>query len=418
MELGTLDLRYVSETDYSLKINKEVIISSKIEESPLNSITGRILAEDLYSEINIPERPKSLIDGFAVRSKDTIHASQDNSISLKIIGSIELEKKPDMKIKKLEVYYIPTGGYLPIGADSTVKIEEVDVSEDRSITLTNSVPVGEHVTSAGQDIGKNQIVFNRGHKIRPEDIALLATLKIWHVKILKKPRIAIISVGTELTDNINEAKGDKKFAGISLALAGLVWESGGEPIVMGTVKDDKKSIKKKIQESMNFAEAILTIGGTSKGVKDLVAISINESGQPGLIFRGIDIVPGRVSGFGIIDGKPIVMMPGLIQSTLVAFYFIALPLIRRLYGLEPIPSFYQIQASLAEDIQIKTPEFKRLLFVKISSDKNKTLVHPVSRLGNASLIKPIVDADGFIIFPKGPISIKKETQVTVNLIHN
>ena len=111
-------------------------------------------------------------------------------------------------------------------------------------------------------------------------------------------------------------------------------------------------------------------------------------------------------------------MPWLIQSTLVAFYFIALPLIRRLYGLEPIPSFYQIQASLAEDIQIKTPEFKRLLFVKISSDKNKTLVHPVSSLGNASLIKPIVDADGFIIFPKGPISIKKETQVTVNLIHN
>ena len=156
MELGTLDLRYVSETNYSLKINKEEIISSKIEESLLNSITGRILAEDSYSEINIPERPKSLIDGFAVRSKDTIHASQDNSISLKIIGSIELEKKPDMKIKKLEVCYIPTGGYLPIGADSTVKIEEVDVSEDISITLTNSVPVGEHVTSAGQDIGKTK----------------------------------------------------------------------------------------------------------------------------------------------------------------------------------------------------------------------------------------------------------------------
>mgnify|MGYP001273716559 CR=1 FL=1 len=73
-------------------------------------------------------------------------------------------------------------------------------------------------------------------------------MKIWHVKILKKPRIAIISVGTELTDNINEAKGDKKFAGISLDLAGLVWESGSEPIVMGTVKDDKKSIKKRYKK--------------------------------------------------------------------------------------------------------------------------------------------------------------------------
>tara|TARA_B100001971_G_C18204768_1_gene546860 strand:+ start:287 stop:1543 length:1257 start_codon:yes stop_codon:yes gene_type:complete len=417
MELGTPDLRYVSEKDYSLKIKNEVMITSKIEEVPLYSITGRILAEDLHSRINIPEHPKSLIDGFALRSKDTINASQDNPISLKMIGSIELEKKVDMKIKQLEVCYIPTGGYLPNGADATVKIEEVEVYKDRSITLINRVPVGEHVTSAGLDIAKNQIVFNRGHKIRPKDIALFATLKIWRVKILKKPRIAIISVGTELTDNIIEAKGDKKFAGISLSLAGLVYEAGGEPIVMGTVKDDKKSIKKKIQESMNLAEAVLTIGGTSKGVKDLVATSINESGRPGLIFRGIDIVPGRVSGFGIIDGKPIVMMPGLIQSTLVAFYFIALPLIRRLYGLEPTPSFYQIQASLTEDIQIKSPEFNRLLFVKLRSDKNKTLVQPVSKLGNASLIKPIVDADGFIIFPKGPIYIRKETQVTVNLLH-
>ncbi|MEE9585911.1 MAG: molybdopterin molybdotransferase MoeA [Nitrososphaerales archaeon] len=415
--MPTSSIKYVAVEEYIATIKQEVKARLEVEEAPINSLTGRILAEDITSQTNLPPHAKSLIDGYAVKSEDTADATDSHPAKLKIIGKIELEKQPNIEVKNTEACYIPTGGFMPKGADSAVKVEDVMVSDDDLVTLSAPVQAGEHVTPAGRDVSKDQVVFRRGRKVRSEDIALLTALEIWSIKVVKRLRVAILSVGDELTDRI-EATGEKRFAGISLAIASLVTEAGGEPVLMGVVPDDEAAIRGKIREGLDSAEALLTIGGTSKGPKDLVANAIDRSGSPGLILHGIDIVPGRVSGLGVVDGKPIVMMPGLIQSTVVAFYFIALPAIRQICGLNPEPSFKQVQVPIADDVTLRTPTtFRKLLFVKLVNRGGGTAAQPLSKVGEASLMKPVADADGFIVLPARVTSISRGEYVTVNLLH-
>jgi molybdenum cofactor synthesis domain-containing protein len=321
-------------------------------------------------------------------------------------------------LNRREVCYISTGGVLPEGVDAVVKIEDAPtLVEGVSIILTHPIFAGEHVTHAGNDVKKGQPVLLRGHRVRPEDLALLSALRIWRVKTVKQPRIAVLSIGDELTDQVEQVTFTRKYNGINLAITHLLAELGCVPVHLGIAPDDEALIEHKIRQGLTLADAVFTIGGTSMGVKDLVVNAVNRSGQPGLILHGIDVVPGRVSGFGVVDEKPIVMMPGLMQSTIAAFHLIALPAIRRLQGFNPTLPHLQIRVPLSEDLHLPPTPFRKLFFIHLVNLGDKSAAKPVSKMGEVSLMTPIISADGFIILPPTPTSLHQGEYVTVNLLH-
>ncbi|MCL4436993.1 MAG: molybdopterin molybdotransferase MoeA [Thaumarchaeota archaeon] len=413
------EIRYATLEEYAAAIRREVKeVTSAEEEVPLTTLSGLILAEDIVSTTDLPPYTTSLVDGYAVRAEDTAASSGDNPLIFKIIGKVELEHIPSFKLNRSEIAYIPTGAVLPEGANAVVKIEEATVLvEGVSIILTHPIFPGEHVTRAGRDVKRGQPVLHRGHRVRPEDLALLAAVRAWRIKTVKQPHVAILSIGDELTDIVEEVTSTRKYNGISAAVMQLVAESGCIPVQLGVAPDDEASIEHKIRQGLSLADAVFTIGGTSRGVKDFVANAVDRSGKPGLLLHGVDVVPGRVSGLGVVDGKPIVMLPGLMQSTIAAYLLIALPAIRRLQGLDSKTEHLQIWVPLSEDIRLPRNPFRKLLFVKLINHGDVTAAKPISKLGEASLIKPIVDADGFILLPPLPTSVHQGEHVTVNLLH-
>ncbi len=412
------ELRYAAVDEYVAAIRREVKSVSAAEEVPLTDLSGLILAEDIVSPGDLPQYATSLVDGYAVRAEDTTTASGDNPLIFKITGKVELEHIPTFKLNRSEVCYIPTGGILPEDADAVVKIEETTTMvEGVSIILTHPIFSGEHVTYAGRDVKKGLPVLQRGHRVRPEDLALLAALRIWRVKTVKQPRIAILSIGDELTDRVEAVTSTRKYNGINLAVTHLVAEFGCVPVQLGIAPDDESLIEHKIRQGLSLADGLFTIGGTSKGIKDFVANAVNRSGQPGLLLHGVDVVPGRVSGLGVVDGKPIVMLPGLMQSTIAAFLLIAQPAIRRLQNLEPKTPHLQIHVPISEDLRLPNNPFQKLFFIQMIKFGDATVAKPISRLGEASLMKPVVDADGFILLPASSKLIRQGEYVTVNLLH-
>jgi molybdenum cofactor synthesis domain-containing protein len=194
-----------------------------------------------------------------------------------------------------------------------------------------------------------------------------------------------------------------------------VVEAGGIPVELGIVPDNIIKISEKIGEGLRKADIIITIGGSSAGEKDLVPRAIDSMGKPGVIIHGIKRKPGRVSGLGIINGKPIVMLPGLIQSTIVGFHVFALPLIQLASGLSTINSATTIRAKIAEEVSFKSfTAFQQVTFVKIKRTQDGLMAEPL--IGESSLLSIPVKANGFIVTPEHKSIIKKWEEIEVHFI--
>ena len=194
----------------------------------------------------------------------------------------------------------------------------------------------------------------------------------------------------------------------------LVEEAGGTSEILEIAPDDAPKICLRIKEGLAVADVLMTIGGASIGERDFIADAINSLGKPGIVFHGLKISPGRVAGFGIIDEKPVIILPGLIQSTYVGFRVLVLPLIRIISGVNQIDSQYLLKAQLQSSVHYKKfLPFRKVTFVKISKMKGKFLAEPIT--GISSMISVLVKADGFIIVPENIAFLENGKEVEIYL---
>jgi molybdopterin molybdotransferase len=389
-------------------------IKPNFEAVPTCEAYGRVLAEGIEAPMSLPPRDSSHFDGYAIRSEDTLHASVASPVFLRVIGRIYPGERALKKVNPGEAYYITTGAFLPEGTNTVIAVEATVIDERATIRINKTVQSSEHVIPAGKDVKKGEIILKKGHVLRAQDNGLLIALRISKVKVVKRPVVAIISTGDELTDRI-ETDPIKVVSSHSLIVSKLVMEAGGVPVDLGIAPDNIIRISEKIGEGLRKADMILTIGGCSAGEKDFVTRAIDSMGKPGVMVHGIKRKPGRVSGLGIINGKPIVMLPGLIQSTIVGFHVFALPLIRLASGLPTTNSLPAITAKIAEEVSFKsfTP-FQQVTFVKIKRAQDGFIAEPI--LGDSSLLSIPVKASGFIVTPEHKSIIKKWEEVEVHLI--
>lgn len=398
------------------EVLNQIIEKSKIKmnilEIPTIKSYGFILAEDIKANKNIPPFDVSHFDGYAVNSKDLASASITNPVLLRIVGKSDHKESFEGTLRSMETVYTTTGAKVPNGADSIIPLERVRVKDDGYIEVYSPVKSKDHITPMGSDIKEGEIILKSNHIIRPQDVKALLELNILSVKVYKKPSVGILSVGDELTNCIEEIH-QKKLETHSLILSKMIEGSMGIPYNVGIVQDDPKLIANKVSLCLEEFDIVVTIGGLSLGLRDATYKAVSNLKPCDLLVRGIRVQPGRVSSVAIIKGKPVIMLPGHIQSMFSGAFFLLLPLLRYLNHL-PLKPFIKLKAVMSEELIIKEwISFKRIRFVKLESIGDKYIAKPI--LGDSSMISVLVKSDGFIIIPEGLEIIKKGSEVDVYL---
>ncbi len=391
------DLKRLPKRGNPLEAQKQLLdaVRSNVMPSemvPLEEALGRVLAKDVFSDVNIPDHDKTFIDGYAINAQDTKDASTAKPAVFKVMGKLFPSDYPTtVEIAHGEAVYVACGAPIPKGASATIKVEQTRLKDDKIEALRELKP-GEGLIPLADDVKKGSLVFKKGHVLRPQDIGLLASIGAIEAEVVKKPCIAIISGGDELIKQCT--KNPEKIANnYALVVGGLASELGAQPKLLGIMPDALESVQAKIGEALADSDIVVTIGGSSVGVKDFVPDAINALGKPGVVVQGILLRPGAVSGFGVVGGKPVVMLPGHIGSCIAGFFLFVAPLIshyNRQIGMLP-----QLSAKLDEAFETG-PQFQFLL-VNVKRIEGKFVAVPVE--GGSSALTTIVKSNGYCIIP-------------------
>ncbi len=379
------------------------------EKVGLADALGRVLAKDAHSKINIPAYDKTFIDGYAINPKDTAGVSTEKPAVFKIVGKLFPADYPtDAKVASGEAIYVACGAPIPRGAAATVKVEETRLNGDK-IEVFREIKSGEGIIPLGDDVKQDTLILGRGQVLRPQDLGLLASIGLAEAEVFKQPRIAILSGGDELIRQCR--KNPTKIANnYALVVAGLSSELGATATLKGIMPDALDLVQAKIGEALSDADIVVTIGGTSVGVKDFVPDAVNNLGEPGVVVQGVSLRPGAVSGFGIVNGKPIIMLPGHIGSCIAGFYLFAAPLIRFYCGMPEEGLPLGLTAELSEPVE-SGPQF-RFLLLHLKRAEDNLLAEQVE--GGSSALTTIVKANGYSIIPPHT-NLAKGSKVDVHL---
>ena len=311
---------------------KEQFAAIRTEDIALTDSVGRILAEDVRSDIDLPDFARSIMDGFAVRGASTFGASESNPAYLNVTGAVAMGESSDLAVGPGEAVRISTGGMLPPGADSVVMVEHTDAIDDTTIEVYRSIAPGQNMVEVGEDIKKDEIALRSGYRIRPQEAGMLAALGIQKVRVHKKPKIGIISTGDEIVP-VGETPGPGQIRDVNTyTLLGLVQESGAKALTYGIVNDDYKALLAKCTEALDQCDMILVSGGSSVGARDFTIDVISAMQASEILFHGISISPGKPTILARIQNKAFWGLPGHIVSAMVVFSRIVVPFIRQISG--------------------------------------------------------------------------------------
>jgi molybdenum cofactor synthesis domain-containing protein len=364
------------------------------EKVPLQHAIGRVLAEDAVANVNIPDYDKTFIDGYAINIGKTRGASTAKSSTFKIKGKLFPPDYPStIQVLDNEAVYVACGAPIPKGANASVKVEETRLKGDK-IEVMREIHLGEGIIPLGDDLKKGDLLLKKGQILRPQDIGVLASLGLSEVEVGKKPKISILSGGDELIKQSD--KTPQKIANnYALVVSTLASELGAQTEIAGIMPDAMEKVTAKISEGLNNSDIVVTIGGSSVGIKDFVPDAVNYLGKPGVVVQGILLRPGAISGFGIVKGKPVIMLPGHIGSCIAGFYLFVAPTISRYLGLGDDGMLPKLIAELAEDLKTG-PQF-RFQLVHLKRNEGKLLAEQVE--GGSSALTTIVKSNGYSIVP-------------------
>jgi len=376
---------------------------------------GRILSRDLFSPEDLPNFSRSTVDGFAVSSSDTFGATEGMPAYLSIKYEIFMGEEPDFELKKGEVAKIATGGMLPKGADAVVMFEHTQQVDEGMIEVLKPVAPGENVIQAGEDVKKGDCVLKKGHRMRPQDIGVLAGIGIKDVWVYEKPKASIISTGDEIVPPDRPAKPGQVRDINSYNLFGLLLDAGAIPLIKGIFSDEYGIIRDVVEKSLTDTDIVLISGGSSVGTKDVTARVINDLGKPGVLFHGVSLKPGKPLIGGIIDNIPVFGLPGHPAAVSVCFDIFIRPVLCGLSGLSK--DRYEvgkrtIKARIARNIS-SSPGREEHIAVYLEERGGELWAVPI--LGKSGLITTLIKADGTAVIPLRKLGIEEGEIVEVRL---
>jgi molybdenum cofactor synthesis domain-containing protein len=364
------------------------------EAVPFDRAFGRILAEDIVSEVDVPPFDRSAVDGYAVRAEDTFGASDLKPVNLRNLGSVDIGVASKIQVKKGQAVKIMTGAPLPKGSDAVVMVEQTRAN-GRRIAVSAPVTPSKNVSEKGEDVKAGKTLLERGCPLRPQDVGMLASMGKTRVQVSRRPEVAILATGSELREP-GESLGRAEITDInSYSLAAAAEKFGALPHRIGIVPDESEKLERALRKAISY-DMVLASGGSSVGEHDIVPDVIAELGE--LLFHGVAIRPGGPTAFGIIKNKPIFALPGFPVSSLIAFDMLVGPALRQMVGLPADRGYPKVQARLARKVS-STLGRADIVRVRIVPKESGLVADPI-RITGSSVLSSMTKADGFVIVPR------------------
>jgi putative molybdopterin biosynthesis protein len=382
------------------------------EKIPILKAFKRVLSEDVKAAFDVPPFTRSTVDGYAVIAEDTFKAEESRPVKLKLCGTVSVGEMPSARLTHGAAFEIMTGAPLPEGADAVVMAEYTEC-KNGEVYVYNPVVQGENVMKIGSDIKKGETVLRKGRVLGSREIGALAAIGMATVKVYKVPKVAVLSTGAELTEPGETLLPAKIYDINAYSLSAAVLEAGGEPIHFGVFQDDSAEVKEALKKALFSADVVLTSGGVSIGLKDVIPKTLSEIGKPGLIVCGIAIKPGKPTTVAIINGKPIFALPGHPTSALLIFHILVKPVIERMAGRKPKRPL-KVKATASKRI-FPAKGRRTFVTVKLKKDKDRKLTAEPATVGLSGAITTLLKADGFIEIPEDQQFIDENEEVTVHL---
>jgi len=361
---------------------------------PVSCAVGQVSSEDIISKIDVPPFDRATYDGYAVRASDTFGAAENAPVDLKLAGRIMAGTWPKIHLRPGSCVEITTGAPLPRGSNAVVMSEHA-VAENRTVVVYKAVSPGENVTLRGSDIKKGQTVLRRLKQLSHIDVAVLAAVGVKKIRVRDKPKVAIISNGSELVKPGEKLRPGKIYDVNGTSLREAVRACGAEPVFLGIVPDRASAIRKAVKKGLEIADVVLVSGGTSVGVGDISPEAIATLGKPGVIVHGIAMKPGKPTFIAVIKNKPVFGLPGYPVSALMMFDQLVADYLHELSGV-PRGRRSTVLAKLTARV-LSARGRRELIPVRLLEKNGEKFVEPI--LKGSGAITSLSTADGYIEVP-------------------
>jgi len=400
------DHKHTISFEDALKITLSNVIRSEPERIPMMDTMGRVLAEDIFSDINMPPFNKSAVDGYACRRED-ISRQKPDSIFLQIVETIPAGTVPGKSITSGQCSRIMTGAMIPKGADCVIMVEDtVETSKDQ-IRFSGRI-TSANICSLGEDLRSGDKVLRKGTVVRPAHLASLATVGAVNPMVSKLPRVGILSTGDELVEPGEKPFGSKIRNSNACQLLAQAKSIPASTDYLGIAGDDREQLLQKIRIGLENNDVLLITGGVSMGDFDYVPEIMQENGIK-IIFKSIAIQPGRPTVFGRKDNKFVFGLPGNPVSSFVLFEMLVKPFLLATMGCTEQPPVIILPIGI--DYSRHKSERQSLIPVRIENG----VVVPVEYHGSAH-INAYTVAHGIISMAIGETEIKKGARVHVRCL--
>ena len=371
-------------------------VSVEAETAPASQTLGRITAGEIVATEDLPSYPRSAMDGYSVRSRDTFGASESLPAYCRVVGEAPMGAQPAVSLAAGQAAAAYTGGMLAEGADAVVMVENTQRIGEDSIEVMRPVAPGENVIQVGEDVRAGEVIAPKGRLIRAQDVGFFFGLGITEVDVARQPKVAIVSTGDELVSPERKPRTGQVRDINSYTISSLVRDAGGVPVPIGLAPDDYEAQIQAGKEGMERADILVFSAGSSVSSRDMTAAVFGKLGRPGVLTHGIAHKPGKPTIVALLNGTPAFGLPGNPVSAMIVFGILVRPTIHALMGYSENSAARGLRADLAQNIR-SAPGREDHVPVKLIERGGRTVAEP--SFGKSNLISTLVNADGVVVVP-------------------
>ncbi|MBB6175421.1 molybdopterin molybdotransferase [Anoxybacillus tengchongensis] len=383
----------------------------------LEQCDGRILAEHIDATMPIPWFDRSPYDGYALSAEATAEASSDHPVLLEVVATVGAGTVWDGSLMPKQAVKIMTGAAIPDGANAVIMVEltkEIEKDGTRFVEIKRKVHEGENISRIGEDMKQGDVVVEKGTMIHPGIVAVLATFGYDRVPVMKKPKVAIISTGSELLHVYEPLEKGKIRNSNAYMLQAQIRRAGGEPILFGKVADTFEHTLYVVQKALREADVVITTGGVSVGDFDYMPRVYEHLGAQ-LLFNKVAMRPGSVTSAAIFEKKMLFGLSGNPSACYVGFELFARPFIKAMLG-QSKRYLKRAQAVLQKDF-LKPNPFTRFVRANVSYDDGMLHVEPVGK-DKSNIVSSLVQANALLVLPGGTRGFQAGDRVDVLLFED
>lgn len=385
----------------------------RTETVPLAEAGGRILAEPIVADAAVPPFDRSPLDGFAVRADDTVHASREHPVTLRIIETVGAGHVAQKVPEPGEAIRVMTGTIMPKETNAIIMFELTkEASDGSSIEITRAFAPDDNVVKEGEEMKKGAVVMEAGERLHAGGIAALATFGYARVQVAARPVIGVYATGTELLEPGEPLEPGKIRNSNAPMVVEQLREAGAEPLYLGQLPDEFELCFKKVQEAVEKVDALITTGGVSVGDFDFLPAIYEKLGAE-VLFNKIAMRPGSVTTVAHLDGKPLFGLSGNPSACFVGFELFAGPWLRSVMG-DRKPYLQQSRAVLGADFPKPNP-FSRFVRGHITFEDGMLTATPAG-LDKSQVVTSLSRANALIVLPGGTRGYQKGDRVSVLLL--